>query len=139
LSIRVETDSKALPKLFASGFRAIMKYIHELKQTTIGHPYAKYFNLDPRKIEVEIGIPTVNSLGGQDSIHSSETPEGKAVTCSNTCSYSEVEKSYRALAEWVKDNGYEAAGIAYDVFLNNPENTPPEKIQTKVYEVLRSL
>jgi effector-binding domain-containing protein len=138
LSIRVVTTAQYLPEIFANGFGEIMQYLQEFKQLIAGRPYAKYYNLDLRNLDVEFGIPIQQRFSGRDNIQASETPSGKAITCLHTGPYSEVEPSYHALVEWIKDNGYEAAGQAYEVYLNDPENTPPEKLQTQIYEMIRT-
>jgi effector-binding domain-containing protein len=138
LSIRVLTSTQYLPEIFANGFGEIMEYLKEFKQPIAGRPYAKYYNLDLRNLDVEFGIPIQQRFSGRDNIQASETPRGKAVTCLHIGPYSDVEPSYRALVEWMKDRGYEAADLAYEVYLNDSENTPPEKLQTQIYEMIRT-
>jgi len=138
LSIRAVTTAQYLPEIFANGFGEIMQYLQEFKQPIAGRRYAKYYNLDLRNLDVEFGIPIQQRFSGRDSIQASETPAGKAVTCLHIGPHSEVQPYYRALVEWMKDNGYEAAGLAYEVYLNDPEDTPPEKLQTQIYELIRT-
>jgi effector-binding domain-containing protein len=115
LSIRVVTSAQYLPEIFAHGFGEIMQYLQEFKQQTAGRPYAKYYNLDSRNLDVEFGFPILRRFSGRDNIHASETPGGKAVTCLHIGPYGEVEPYYRALVEWMKDRGYEGAGLAHEV------------------------
>jgi effector-binding domain-containing protein len=138
LSIRVLTSAQYLPEIFAKGFGEITQYLQEFKQPIAGRPYAKYYNLDLRNLDVEFGIPIQQRFCGRNNIQASETPNGKAVTCLHIGPYSEVQPYYRALVEWMKDRGYEAAGLAYEVYLNDSENTPPEKLQTQIYEMIRT-
>ena len=138
LSIRAVTTAQDLPVIVANGFGKIMQYLKEFKQHTAGRPYAKYYNLDLRNLDVEFGIPIQQRFSGRDNIRASETPKGKAVNCLHIGPYSDVAPSYRALVEWMKDKGYEGAGLAYEVYLNDYENTPPEKLQTQIYEMIRT-
>ena len=36
----------------------------------------------------------------------------------------------------VRDNGLEANGVAYEIYLNDPAETPPEQLKTRVYLML---
>jgi effector-binding domain-containing protein len=137
LSIRVRTAAQDLPQIFASGLKKIREYMQEGQQQAAGDPYAKYFNLDARNLDVEFGIPVSGSFSGRDNIQGSDTPAGKCVTCLHIGPYNETEPSYYALTQWIKDNGYESAGIAYEVYLNDPENTPEDKLETQIYEMIR--
>ncbi|PKG99329.1 GyrI-like domain-containing protein [Paraglaciecola sp. MB-3u-78] len=136
LSIRVITSAQDLPDVFAKGLSEIMQYLQEFKQQNAGHPYATYYNFDARNLDVEFGIPILRRFSGRDNIQASQTPGGKAITCLHVGPYSEIEPYYRALVEWIKDNGYKASGIAYEVYLNDPKSTQSEKLQTQIYEMI---
>jgi effector-binding domain-containing protein len=139
LSIRLRTNSEALPEIFAKGYAAIAKYLEQYNGEITGAPFAIYYNLDMRHLDVEFGLPVSVSLSGIDNIRPSQTPSGKSVTCLHIGPYIDIESSYRALTEWIKDYGYEATGIAYEVYLNTPVDTEPEKLNTQVYELIRAI
>jgi effector-binding domain-containing protein len=128
-----------LPDIFSRGFSEITEYLKEFKQQAAGHHFAKYYNLDLRDLDVEFGIPVSSRFSGRDNIHASETPEGKCVTCLHVGPYEEVDLAYHALTEWIKNNGYEAKGLAYEVYLNDRQNTPKQKLETQIYEMIRPI
>ena len=45
--------------------------------------------------------------------------------------YDTVGPAYEALTQYVKANGYEPAGPAYEFYFSGPE-TPPEEIRTQI-------
>lgn len=139
VSIRLRTTAEELPEVFAKGFTLIAGYIEKCNTEPAGDPFAIYYNLDIRDLDVEFGFPISVSLSGTDNIQTSQTPSGKSVTCLHIGPYNDIEPSYRALTEWVKNNGYEAAGISYEVYLNDPVNTEPEKMNTQIYELIRTI
>jgi len=139
LSIRLRTSAAERSDVFSRGYGAIAQYMQECKVEPAGCPFAIYYNLDMRGLDVEFGFPVSGSVSGNDDIQPGKTPGGKSVTCLYIGPYSDVGSSYRALTEWIKDNGYEAAGIAYEVYLNDPIATPPEKLKTQVYQMIRHL
>jgi effector-binding domain-containing protein len=139
LSIRLRTNADELPEVFAKGYADVACYLQACHAEPAGMPFAIYYNLDLRDLDVEFGFPVSESLPGTGNIQASQTPSGKSVTCLHIGSYSDVEPSYRALTEWIKDYGYEAAGIAYEVYLNDPVKTEPEKLNTQVHELIRTI
>jgi effector-binding domain-containing protein len=139
LSIRLKTTVDELTEVFATGYREIERYLEECNVEPTGRPFAIYYNLDIRQLDVEFGFPVSDILNGTDNIQPSQTPSGKSVTCLHIGPYIDVEPSYHALTEWIKNYGYEAAGIAYEVYLNDPVNTEPAKLNTQVYELIRTI
>jgi len=43
-----------------------------------------------------------------------------------------VEETYKALAEWVMQNGYEMSGPPEEVYLSNPAETRLEDLLTEI-------
>ncbi|MCG8377826.1 MAG: GyrI-like domain-containing protein, partial [Chlorobiales bacterium] len=66
------------------------------------------------------------------------TPSGKAATSLYIGPYEDAEPVYDALMKWISDNGLEANGVAYEIYLNNPAETPPEQLKTRICLLLAS-
>lgn len=139
LAIRVNTSAHVLPKVLAKGFAEIAEYLRLSNTQAAGPAFTIYYNLDMRCLDVEFGYPVSAVCSDKDNIRVSHTPSGKAVTCLRTGSYMDLEPAYRALTEWIKDHGYESAGIAYEQYLTDPLKTPPSKLNTQVYELTRAI
>ena len=138
LSIRMRTAAQDLPQVFGKGYGEIAQYLGELQAQPAGPPFAIYYNMDMQDLDVEFGFPISTSLTGRDNIHASETPSGKSASCLHIGPYSDVEPAYNALSQWIKDSGYEATGVAYEVYLNDPDQTPPEELETRIYLLIRT-
>ena len=132
LAIRTRVSVQDLPQTFGKAYRAIAQYLGELGEQPAGPPFAAYHNMDMQNLDVEIGIPVSRKLAGRDDIQAGEIPGGKAATCLYVGPYAEIEPAYTALSEWMKDNGYKATGVAYEMYLNDPEETPPQELQTQI-------
>lgn len=133
LSIRLRTAAQDLPQVFGKGYGEIAQYLGEVQEQPAGSPFAIYYNMDMQDLDVEFGFPVSTSLTGRGNIHASETPGGKSASCLHVGPYSDVEPTYNALFQWINDNGYEANGVAYEMYLNDPYQTPPEKIETQIH------
>jgi effector-binding domain-containing protein len=138
LSIRTSTSVEHLPQVFGDAFGAIAQYLGELGEEPAGPPFAAYYNMDMQDLDVEIGIPVTKSLRGRDDIKASGIPGGQVATCLHTGPYSEIEPAYNALSEWMKENGYEATGVAYEMYLDDPAETPPQELKTQILFPLKT-
>lgn len=137
LSIRKRTSLQQLPQLLGESYTRIMQYIGEQRTILSDAPFVGYFNMDMENLDVKIGIPISKNLPEKGEIKSSEIPEGKYAGCIYTGPYDKIQPAYDALTQWVNENGYEASGIAYELYIDDPGITPPEKLRTQVLFLLK--
>jgi effector-binding domain-containing protein len=104
----------------------------ELGVPPAGAPFVAYFNMDMQNLDMEIGFPVMQPLPGKGEVQASQIPAGKAATCLHTGPYPEIESAYKALSNWVAEKGYTPTGVAYEFYLNDPGETPPQELQTQI-------
>ena len=138
LSIRLRTAAQDLAQVFGKGYGEMARYLGEIGVQPAGPPFAVYYNMDLDDLDVEFGFPLANSVEGKDAMRTSETPGGTAASCLHVGPYADVEPAYNALFQWIQDHGYEPTGIAYEQYLNDPEQTPAERLQTQIFLLVRA-
>jgi effector-binding domain-containing protein len=138
LSIRTRTAVQDLAQVLGEAYGAIAQYLGELGEQPAGPPFTAYYNMDMQDLDVEIGFPVYKRLPGKDDIKASDIPGGKAATCLHTGPYSGIGPAYNALSQWIKDNGYEVTGVAYEVYLDDPAQTPPQELRTQILFPLKT-
>jgi effector-binding domain-containing protein len=132
LVIRTRTAVSELPHLMGETYGAIALYLGELGECPAGPPFAVYHNMDMQDLDVEIGFPVARELPAQGTIQSGELPAGQVATCLYTGPYQDIGQPYEALAQWIGDSGREPTGVSYEFYLNDPEETPSEQLQTQI-------
>lgn len=132
LYIRGHSAATDLPNFFNKAYGTIAQYVQEAGIELVGAPYAAYYNMDMENLDVEAGFPVSISATGNDDVQSGEIPAGKYATTTHVGPYTQVEPSYNTLMAYMKENGVEATGIAYEFYLNDPECTPPEQLKTQI-------
>ena len=132
LSIRVRTPIDGLPQLLGESYGKIAGFLAELGQEPAGAPFAAYYNMDMQDLDVEIGFPVAKVMKGKDDIQASEVPGGKLGYALHTGRYGDIAPAYEALTEFVNEQGFEPSGVAYEFYLNDPGETPQEKLQTQI-------
>ena len=67
-------------------------------------------------------------------------PAGRYAVCTHKGSYEGLQEVYHRLYhEWLPGSGHKPAeGPALEVYLNNPEHTPPEELLTEIRILLES-
>lgn len=138
LAIRMTVSVQELPARLGASYGAIGQYLGMMGQAPVGAPFVAYYNMDMQALDVEIGMPVAKSLPGKDNIQAGEMPAGKYATCIHTGPYDASEPAYTALTQFVMENGYKATGVAYEAYLNDPSNTPPEALMTQILFPLKA-
>ena len=132
LTIRARTSVQNLPELIGKSYGDIAQYLAQLGQYPAGAPFAAYYNMDMQNLDVELGFPVSKELPGKGEIKSGRIPAGKFATVLHAGPYDKVGPAYEALTKWIAEKGYEPAGVAYEVYLNDPDETKPEDLKTQV-------
>jgi effector-binding domain-containing protein len=138
LSIRTRSSQANLPQTFDKSFSAIVQYLAELGEQPVYAPFAAYYNMDMEDLDLEIGFPVAKELPDKDDIKSSVITAGKYASCLHTGPYNEIGLAYQALTEWMQEKGYQPSGVAYEYYLNDPTETPPQELQTRVVFPVRT-
>jgi len=130
LSIRTRVPVQNLPDALGKGYMAIGQYLESLSKSPEGDPFVAYYNMDMEDLDLEMGFPVSEKVQGKGEIESREIPAGKYATCLHTGPYPDLGLAYEALTEWVKGEGYEVSGTAYEFYLNDASVTPPQELKT---------
>lgn len=132
LAVRGRSAVGDLPAFFGHAYGAVMRYLAELGEAAAGPPYAAYYSMDMRDLDVEAGFPVARPLPGRGEVLARELPAGEVATALHVGPYDRVEQTYNALSAWVSEQGLVPAGEAYEQYLNSPLDTPPDQLRTLV-------
>jgi effector-binding domain-containing protein len=137
LIIRLHTSMHDIATLFDAGYREIAGLLESQGKKPAGAPFAHYYNMDMEMLDVEFGFPVESAAQGGGRIAVGKTPSGKAVTSLYIGPYNEIEPAYDALMKWAADNDFDPSGEAYEIYLDDPSTTPPDRLRTQVHLLLR--
>jgi effector-binding domain-containing protein len=93
--------------------------------------------MDMQNLDIEIGFPVARKIAGKGDIRASEFPGGKLASVLHIGPYDQCVRAYDALTQWVKDRGYAATGVAYEIYFSPPE-TPPQEIRAEIVFPLKA-
>ena len=133
LVVRTRTSVHNLPSALGQAYGAVASYLGGLGQAPAGPPFSAYYNADMEDLDVEIGFPVAQALPGDGAtVQAGRMQGGTVAMCLHVGPYSRIGTAYEALTAWMAENRYEVAGPAYEIYLNDPGETPHSELQTQV-------
>lgn len=132
LTIRTNTDITELKTVLATSYNKILRYLGENGEFPYGFPFIIYHNNDMDNLDIEVGFPVNAKFLGDEDIHMSHTPGGHILSCVHVGSYDNIELTYKALTEALHKYDYHPTGSAYEIYLNDPSDTPANDLLTEV-------
>jgi flavin reductase (DIM6/NTAB) family NADH-FMN oxidoreductase RutF/effector-binding domain-containing protein len=132
LTIRTRVSPVALASAIGESMMAIVRYAGEKGYIPIGPPFVAYHGFDGQKQDIEIGFPFKPGIEGRDTIKVSGIPGGKAATYRHVGSYEKLPDVRTALEQWLNTNGHTISGATYEIYLNDPQTTAPENLETEI-------
>ncbi len=137
--IRTRTSLENLQQVIGQSFGTIAHYLADLGERPAGAPYVAYYNMDMQDLDIEMGFPLSKKLDGRGEIQAGEFPGGKLATCVYTGPYGmEMSAAYDALTQFARANHFEPTGVAYEIYLNSPMDTPPQELRTQIIFPLKA-
>ncbi|MHB1134443.1 MAG: GyrI-like domain-containing protein [Chloroflexota bacterium] len=138
LYVRRQVAVQNMPQTLGQAWGAIMQYLGELGEQPAGAPYVAYHNMDMQNLDIEAAFPVARPLPGRGDVQAGELPAGRYATCVHAGPYNELGMTYEALTKYMAEQGQQPVGVAYEVYLNDPQTTPPQDLQTQVLFSLKS-
>lgn len=103
------------------------------KQLGPGQPFVRYLAVGA-ELDVEAGVPVTEHSEGDGATVGSSLPAGRTAVTTHRGPYTELSSTHEALQAWVKGQGLEPAGGAWEVYITDPTEEPDESSWlTKVY------
>jgi effector-binding domain-containing protein len=133
ISVRMTTNLKNISQDMGKAFGEIMQYMGEKQVNPIGPPYAMYYNEDMDNLDTEVGFPVAQPLPEKGKVKMSKLPGGKAVVGMHIGPYNKLGDAYTEITEWMKEKDIESPNMCYEIYLNDPENTPENELKTEIY------
>jgi Transcriptional regulator, effector-binding domain/component len=118
--------------LFGRVYDQILQYLASQGEKPTGDAFIAYYNVDMQDLDIEIGFPVSRSLPAKGEIQSRVIPASRVATCLYTGLYSKMAPACEVLETWIKENGFQPAGMVYEVYLNSPAEVPPEELKTQI-------
>lgn len=138
LAVRTRAAVQDLPAVLGRIYGQVAHYLGSLGEPVAGPPYVAYYNMDMQDLDIEAGFPVNEPLNGKDEIQPGMIPAGQAVSTVYSGPYSGMTPAYEALMAFMREQGLQATGVAYEIYIDDPAMTPPELMKTEIVFPLKS-
>lgn len=135
--IKTTTPVEKLPEVFGKGYMEIMETAGKQGVQPTGAPYALYLNDDMSNLQIEFGFPVAGTVKKEGRVEAGGLPGGKAAFDLHEGPYDTIGDAYNRLTAYIKEQGLEPTGVCYEIYLNDPGETPPEELKTEIYFPLK--
>ena len=132
LAVRTRSAVERLPQVLGPAWGAVMACAGRAGAAPSEAPFVAYHNMDMHDLDLEIGFAFDRPLAGEGEVRAGEIPAGRAVQCLHVGPYDRVGAAYDAVAAWMAERGLEGAGPPREFYLNDPQETPPGELRTRV-------
>lgn len=133
-AIKKHTARATISNDIAAGFGSIVHAMGSSGVAAAGAPLIVYHSVidDQTSGDIEICIPTAGEIAGDGEVYSRELEGGTVATTTHRGPYHEMAAAYRALTNWIAENGHEMAGPPREHYLNDPTTVAPQDLLTRV-------
>lgn len=132
LCIHTRSSVETLPMVLGQCYGELMTYMQVHGVGMKGAPYVAYYNMDMNDLDIEVGVAVSKPAEGNERIKSETLPEGRYISTLHVGPYKKIEPAYRALMSYMEEHNLKATGVAYEFYLNDPQDTLEENLETKV-------
>lgn len=127
-------DTASISKAYADGYGQIGKFMARNKLQRAGAPLGIDGEQTTTTFTFQAGIPIERAdLSPSDNVRIIQSYAGKALKTTHVGPYDTLPKTYDAYRAFMAAHAYTAAAPAISWYINDPGNTPAEKLRTEIY------
>jgi effector-binding domain-containing protein len=134
ICIRTTTAVSNLPEVLGEGYGEIMQYAGRRGIQVTGAPYTLYYNDDMENLQIELGLPVApgTEVEKEGRVEPGLLPGGRTAVTVHTGPYDTIDEAYERLTSEVTAEGLEPTGLCYELYIDDPGETPQEELRTEL-------
>ena len=99
-----------------------------------GRPFARYSDVGPGLMTIEVGTPLAAPAAGVGDIDAITLPGGPAAVAVHMGPYDTLQQTYAAIERWMEQQGVRSGGSPWESYITDPAEHPdPANWRTDVY------
>jgi effector-binding domain-containing protein len=131
IAIREKVRSNEIPQAMERMFNELIPLLNQGVQCC-GPPFTLYHSWSEDETDMEVGFPVVGQGIQRGRVRPMELPSVKAAVTMHIGPYDKLMETYNKMMEWMMTNGHQPADYMWEEYLNSPQDTPSEKLMTRL-------
>ncbi|NUL82843.1 MAG: GyrI-like domain-containing protein [Armatimonadetes bacterium] len=137
LFVRATCEHKDIGPTFMDGLRKCFAVAEAAGATMARGPFIRYTHWRESDCDMDGGMFTDRLVAGEGDVISEPIGGHKALFALHVGPYEALHDTHGALHAHVDENGLELDSYCYEIYIDDPETTPPESLRTEVYYPLK--
>ena len=134
LFVRREVAPAAIAETIRYCLGAVAKHCQQGGLQFAGPPFSRYSGIGPDRLTIECGVPVTAPADGDGEIEAGVLQAGPVAFAVHEGDYAELQHTYKAVEQWVQQNGKRAGGPPWESYVTDPEELPnPADWRTEVF------
>jgi effector-binding domain-containing protein/uncharacterized protein YndB with AHSA1/START domain len=134
LLVAETAPADGIAKAYTDGFAQIGKFMAKNKLHFAGAPFGIDHDVTAGTYKFDAGIPVDRGdIVGADGVRVVQSYGGKALKATHVGSYQNLPKTHQQLMAYMAVHGYKANGPVISSYVDDPGNTPVDKLRTEMY------
>ncbi|HET7396692.1 MAG TPA: GyrI-like domain-containing protein [Gammaproteobacteria bacterium] len=139
---KTTTDGRDVANALDAAYAKVKTFIaaHHLKVTGARMAVTRVWDPAHNNYEFDAAIPAAwdtLTVPVNSPVKLGQTLGGEVVLATYTGPYSGTGEVYNQITVWLAANGLTATGLTWEQYLNDPANTPDDKLVTRIYTPVR--
>ena len=133
VSIRDRRKQQELPRFLQAAYPELFGRLRLLGVSPTGPPFVTYHDFGSDGIDAEVSVPIGEPVAAAGRIESRVLPAMTVARTVHVGPYEKLAEAYAAVSDWVRNNGFEAAGPMRERYLNGPgDAVAPSEYRTEI-------
>ena len=129
----VTTPTGSISGAMGQAFGTVFAALGRLGIAPAGPALCKYTAYSEESVTFEAGVPLAEPFAGDGDVVGSEVGGVEAAVAVHVGPYDTLTRTYGALQSWIESQGRKPGVVMWELYLNDPDTTPPDQLQTEIY------
>lgn len=136
IAIREKIKIDEIPQVMGRLFGELVPLLGNEVQC-VGPPFVLYHSWSQDEVDMDVGFPVAGEGVTAGKVRPIELPSVRAAVSVHIGPYEKLVDTYNLMMVWMKQKGLVPADYMWEEYLNSPQDTPPERLMTKIYWPLK--
>ncbi len=131
-------DPADISRAMGEAFHAVAAFMQQNGIAFTGPALSAYYTFSPEKLDFRSGFFVADDDAGKAAgdIKADITPAGRVLFLTHVGPYAGLRQTYADMMTWMEEQKLEHGAPTWEVYVDDPDSTPAEKLRTEIFVTL---